>query len=250
MEYRLYSKKILNVLKGWKTDDSNKLFGITGDLDNLGVFVSQNGRAIAENLVEVYNHIIGVYFNEFISQHPDIQEFAFLPSGEEIFALGVTKNQETIDALFSNMRNDINKLLKKSPILADYVTISFGVKTFDDFDVSSLLENVDSNNIAAANKDFLDIMLKMRTELALKLDEDKFRNLECEDMAIFFRNCVYSKMREYKTTTKFALSELAKKIKTDSELKQSLKQSSENQSYGISEATVEKLIKLLSNNNQ
>ncbi len=31
------------------------LFAITGDLDNLGVYVARNGRPAAENLVDLYN---------------------------------------------------------------------------------------------------------------------------------------------------------------------------------------------------
>lgn len=36
-------------------DQGGNLFAITGDLDNLGVYVARNGRPAAENLVDLYN---------------------------------------------------------------------------------------------------------------------------------------------------------------------------------------------------
>lgn len=247
MEYRFWSKKIVNVLKVKNTNQHKILFGISGDLDNLGVFVSQNGRAVAENLVEIYNHIIGAYCQNFVKENTDIEEFAFLPSGEEIFAIGIANNKEVVKEFFSKLRTDINQKLKASPIKSDYVTISFGTKIFDNIDTETIIKCLDSGDVTKANNVFLEIMLDMRKQLALELDKDKFKSLDCEDLAIFFRNCVYAKMREYKTTTKQALMRLSKKIRSEPEFKKLIKQSILNQDYGIDDTSVNQLIQVLSN---
>lgn len=247
MEYRFWSKKIVNVLRIKNSFQSKILFGITGDLDNLGIFVSKQGRAIAENLVETYNHIIGAYCNDFVQTHKDIIEFAFLPSGEEIFAIGVADNQDVVDLFFSKLHSEINPLLKQSPIQADYVTISFGTKIFNDISTQQVIDAVDSGDVTSANKVFLDVMLEMRKQLALELDKDKFKTLDCEDLAVFFRNCVYSKMREYKTTTKRALIDLSEKLKSDPTYKEQIKKSVLNQNYGVDDDSIQKLLQLLSN---
>lgn len=247
MEYRFWSKKIVNVLRIKNTFQNKILFGITGDLDNLGIFVSKQGRAVAENLVETYNHIIGAYCNDFVQNHSDIVEFAFLPSGEEIFAIGVADTKEVVDSFFSKLHTEINPLLKQSPIQADYVTISFGTKIFNDIPTQQVTDAVDSGDVTSANKVFLDTMLEMRKQLALELDKDKFKTLDCEDLAVFFRNCVYSKMREYKTTTRSALIDLSEKLKSDSTYKEQIKQSALNQNYGVDDDSIQNLLNLLSN---
>lgn len=246
METRFWSNKIVNVLREKHKNNTKILFGITGDLDNLGIFVSQNGRASAENLVEVYNHIIGSYCSDFVSKHSEIENFAFLPSGEEIFAIGIANNRQIIDLFFTALHNDINLELTKSPIKANYVTISFGTKIFDNIDVLNLIKAIDSDNVSAANNAFLAIMLDMRKQLALELDKDKFKSLDCEDSAIFFRNCVYAKMREYKITTKQSLIKLSQKTKSDSKFKELIKKSVLNHDYGLSDESVEYLLNLLS----
>ena len=248
MEYRFWSNKIVNVLRTKNKNKNKILFGITGDLDNLGIFVSQQGRAVAENLVEIYNHIIGAYCSSFATERCDINDFAFLPSGEEIFAIGVADNQDVIDLLFHKLHTEINQLLKQSPIKAEYVTISFGTKIFDDIDTEHTIKVIDSGNVAEANRVFLDVMLNMRKQLAIELDKDKFRSLGCEELAVYFRNCVYAKMREYKTTTKQALTNLAQQIKCCPELKEDIKRSTLNHSYGVNEGFIKQLIHLLSAN--
>lgn len=249
MAYRFWSNKIVEVLRTKNENNDKILFGITGDLDNLGIFVSQCGRAVAENLVEIYNHIIGAYCNNFITAHRDIKEFAFLPSGEEIFAIGVADNTDIVDLFFSKLHSEINQILKESPINAEYVTISFGTKIFDDIDTAKIISIIDSGDINEANNVFLNVMLDMRKQLALELDKDKFKSLECEDLAIFFRNCVYAKMREYKTTTKRALIDLAQKIKSDPKLKNTIQQSALNQNYGLNDGSITTLIQLLNGDN-
>ena len=246
MEYRFWSKKIVNVLRAKNSNQHKILFGVSGDLDNLGIFVSEQGRAVAENLVEIYNHIIGAYCQNFIKKNKDITEFAFLPSGEEIFAIGIADNKEVVKLFFSKLHTDINQKLKTSPIKSDYVTISFGTKIFDYIDTENLIKQIDSGNITEANNEFLKIMLDIRKQLALELDKDKFRSLDCEDLAVFFRNCVYAKMREYKTTTKNALINLSKRIKSEPEFKNLIKQSVLNKNYGIDNNYANKLTLLLS----
>ena len=49
---------LMRVLSTYVAHPESILFGITGDIDNLGIYVAKNGRAKAENLVDLYNQII------------------------------------------------------------------------------------------------------------------------------------------------------------------------------------------------
>ena len=85
---RIWSRKILKVLQAYDRNQTLFLFGITGDLDNLGVFVSRYGRPLAENLVDIYNRLIGAFMYGFTKKHSRaIPAFCMIPSGEEIFAI-------------------------------------------------------------------------------------------------------------------------------------------------------------------
>jgi hypothetical protein len=56
---RIWSRKILKVVEIYNRNRDLFLFGVTEDIDNLGVFVSRYGRPLAENLVDIYNRLIG-----------------------------------------------------------------------------------------------------------------------------------------------------------------------------------------------
>lgn len=57
----LYNPIIMDVFSEYSNSNSGFLFGVTGDLDNLGVYVARNGRPAAENLVDFYNQVTRNY---------------------------------------------------------------------------------------------------------------------------------------------------------------------------------------------
>lgn len=242
---RIWSKKIIHVLQQYENSKSF-IFGITGDIDNLGIFVSEQGRPLAENLVDVYNRIIGSAIKEYIKQQPLITDFAFIPSGEEIFAIGICAKQETINDLFAFIKSDMNNIIKRNCIIdAPYVSISFGYKIFDNITVGELLDNIRNNNVLAANQTYLKIMQKMREDLAIELDKSKFASLKTDEV-IFFRNCVYAKMREYKRNTKQGLIKIANLIKNDPDFIAKNNLSQLTAKYGIDELSLQKILDIMS----
>ena len=78
------------------------LFGITGDLDSLGVYVARNGRPAAENLVDLYNQTTRNFLERWTAENrPNIETLSFVPSGEEVFIVGIAGNESTAQDLFS-----------------------------------------------------------------------------------------------------------------------------------------------------
>ena len=60
----------------------------------MGIYVARNSRAAAENLVDLYNQTARNYLKEwFVKHQKDIKALAFIPSGEEVFIIGITANE-------------------------------------------------------------------------------------------------------------------------------------------------------------
>ena len=54
---RLFNPLVMEIFLDYSSQ-RGELFAITGDLDNLGIYVARNGRPAAENLVDLYNQTI------------------------------------------------------------------------------------------------------------------------------------------------------------------------------------------------
>lgn len=240
---RIWSRKILGVAEFYLTDPNLILFGITGDLDNLGVFVSHNGRPLAENLVDTYNRLIGAFMHQFVRTHKEaIPSFCMIPSGEEIFALGAARTRKVADEFFTLLQTEMNHFIKTHSLIQhDDVTISFGCKIFQRKAVyrtlSQFVKQAKSCEVKKASLTYLKLMLTLRKELAHELDKAKFESLHADekDLVIFFRNVVYTKLQEYKTTTRRSLVSFARRMSKDPALAIRLQSSTLNQKYGVTE---------------
>ncbi|MEK7609736.1 MAG: hypothetical protein AAB470_01285 [Patescibacteria group bacterium] len=238
---RIWSRKVLKVVETYDRNRDLFLFGVTGDLDNLGVFVSRYGRPLAENLVDIYNRLIGAFMYGFIKRHPKaIPAFCMIPSGEEIFATGVATNQSVVNEFFLLLEGEVNNFIKENAPLADEdVTVSFGCKIFSGDTIGSatsrLVGLVRKRRVQEASSAYLELMLAMRRELAYKLDRAKFSTLNASDLnlVMFFRNIVYAKLQNYKKETKEALVTLADRLSHDVELRERLQIMVLNSEYGI-----------------
>jgi hypothetical protein len=254
---RIWSRKILAVIEYYVSNPDTRLFGITGDLDNLGVYVSKNGRPLAENLVDVYNRLIGAFMYSFTNRHRNkIPRFCMIPSGEEIFSIGVTTDTSVARKFFKILATDVNDFIHaNAPFSSDYVTASFGCKVFPNKTIrqaaSTLVELARRRRVKETSVAYLELMLIMRRELAYELDRAKFFSLNASelDLVVFFRNVVYAKLREYKEETRKALLTLADETGSSGELRKRLQQSTLNRRYGITDDDVTAIIGLLSKKN-
>lgn len=249
IQVRIWSKKIKSVFESY-----NKkliLFGITGDIDNLGLFVAENGRAEAENLVDSYNRVIGMFMKSFIkTNQKNIKAFAFIPSGEEIFALGVAKNTKVVKYFFEEVSTKINPLLKSvSPMFQEQVTISFGTKILNSIsqkEIAQFLEATKKHDKSIASAHYLTLMKKIREILAYELDHAKFKSLHTRKFTILLRNIVYLHLHKYKRETKNTLMGVAKTMRRNKKVHDELKKHPLNIRYGFQYAKQEnKIVKRL-----
>lgn len=238
-EIRLWSKKILDILTLSEPQDS--IFGITGDMDNLGIYVSRHGRPMAENLVDVYNHLVGSFLYDLAKKYKI--PIVVLPSGEELFVLGLCKNVSPEPILSKVRSGEINDFIKvHSPIFAPEVSISFGAKVFDPREaepkIKTFLDGVGARDLQRGSLAYLEMMNFFRNELALELDRAKFASLRVPHLAVLFRNAVYVHLRDYKRTTQIALIELAELVHKDPALKKRLEKMALNHRYGLEDKDV------------
>lgn len=251
---RIWSRKVLKVVETYDRNRDLFLFGVTGDLDNLGVFVSRYGRPLAENLVDIYNRLIGAFMYGFIKRHSKaIPAFCMIPSGEEIFATGVATNRSVVNEFFLLLGGEVNNFIKENAHLANEdITISFGCKIFSGDTIgtatSRLVELVRGRRVQEASSAYLELMLTMRRELAYELDRAKFDSINASDLnlVMFFRNVVYTKLQNYKKETREALVTLADRLSHDVELRERLQVMALNSEYGIVDEGARLINKLLS----
>ena len=228
MSIRIWSKKIVAVLHYYRSNPHTTLFGITGDIDNLGVYVAKNGRAKAEVLVDTYNRVIGSIFYQFLEQQPHIfHESHFIPAGEEVFILGTCADKQTADKLFQHLKNTpIPQLLVTAGLDIDVTTtdISFGCyvlnPVIDIGLISNMFAQIDGSNVVSANHAYLIVMQQIRNILAKQLDLEKFGDISKEELVtILLRNLVYAKTLQHKVSTRKLLIRLGEKIAGNQEFR-------------------------------
>ncbi len=106
------------------------LFGITGDRDNLGVYVARNGRTRAEVLVDFYNQVIRNSVMELSLGH-GVTDTCFAPSGEEVFCLGITPKAKTARTIFFTLRSKVMETMQPRDMLdIEMTAASFGGEAF------------------------------------------------------------------------------------------------------------------------
>lgn len=250
---RIWSRKVLKVVETYDCNRDLFLFGVTGDLDNLGVFVSRYGRPLAENLVDIYNRLIGAFMYGFIKGHSKaIPAFCMIPSGEEIFATGVAIDRSVINEFFLLLGDEVNNFIRENaPLMDKDVTVSFGCKIFSGDSIgtmtSRLVESVRGRQVQEASSAYLELMLAMRRELAYELDRAKFDSLNASDfnLVMFFRNVVYTKLQNYKKETREALVTLADRLNRDVGLRERLQVMALNSEYGIADKDAQLINELL-----
>lgn len=210
---RLFSPLVAEIFEEY-IKHGGVLFGATGDLDNLGVYVARNGRPTAENLVDLYNQTIRNYLDNWTSKNEqNLLSVAFIPSGEEVLILGISKNAETPQRLFKEIREGIGQLMENQKFIdtgdtaSSFGGIIFGNKY--DQQIRSFVEGYNTKHPDGfLYPIYLSILTGMRTEMAIQLDRNKFQDILDGQHPIELRQLVLTRMLLYKTTTKNILKSL------------------------------------------
>src|SRR3989338_1698599 len=164
---RLWSKKIYQVLKYYHDHEHPDLFlfAVTGDIDNLGMFISRNGRAAGQNLIDVYLRLMGLFMHVYVREHrEDIMSFAFLPAGEEVTVMGVARTKEACQEFFDVVQNRLSRfIVENDPIIGDEnVTVAFGCKVICEsstlLGIKEIVSAVEGREITKANDLYFRLM--------------------------------------------------------------------------------------------
>lgn len=194
------------------------MFGITGDLDSLGVYVARRGRPEAECLVDEYSQITRNYFRNWVNQHPlDVLVSTFVPGGEEVLMMGVSRKTQPVYDLIANMRSRVMEQAKQYEQagltnLGDTATSFGGVIFNPDRYARSLIEVVSKFDAGLHDTEvypaYRRLLVEMRTDMALALDTEKFKTILNGQYPKEVRLLVYRQMLEYKAGTKMLLERL------------------------------------------
>ena len=217
---RLFSPLIMEVFQEYCPKE-DILFAITGDLDNLGVYVARNGRPAAENLVDLYNQATRNYLEKWtIENKPNIETLSFIPSGEEVFIIGIASNNNTAQNLFNQLRSGIMEFMHNQHYIdTGDTSVSFGGRVFD----SKLDPNITSlvNSVRNGKSDeevfplYLEILSEIRKQTAIELDREKFKDILNGDYPVEVRQLVLTRMLLYKGTTRKIVQSLNQLPKED-----------------------------------
>jgi hypothetical protein len=212
---RFFNPLIMNVFETYDDSKDNTLFGITGDLDCLGLYVATNGRAKAENLVDFYNQTIRNYLSIWLKHNPEaVGKLAFVPSGEEVLIVGTAIDKTAVADLFLRLRPAVTELTSKQEFIdIDPTAASFGGVLFSREYDQEIAQMVLDLRLGASDEvvypQYLQVLESMRTQMALALDVNKFGDIFPEH-PVEARNMVYTQMLDYKTKTKNILISLAR----------------------------------------
>lgn len=218
---RLFNPLIMEVFLEYQQRGGGVIFGITGDLDNLGVYVARNGRPDAENLVDLYNQTTRNFLESWTTDNrPNIQTLSFVPSGEEVFIVGIASDENAAQGLFSRLRDGVMELMRNQRYIdLGKTSASFGGKVFGDElnPKINLLINAVRNNKTdkAVFPLYLEVLSEIRRKTAIELDKQKFKDILDGNYPVEVRQLVLTRMLLYKRTTRQIVESLNQLPKED-----------------------------------
>lgn len=204
---RLFNPLVMETFLDYSSQEG-KLFAITGDLDNLGVYVARNGRPAAENLVDLYNQTIRNYLEMWIVENQGkIMSLAFVPSGEEVFIMGIAVDENVPQDLFGKLQDGVMELMRnQSYIDLGGTSASFGGKIFASELDPKIKLLADAVKVGKTDEEvfplYLEVMSEIRRETSIELDRQKFKDILNGDYPIEVRQLVLTRILLYKRTTR------------------------------------------------
>ncbi len=205
---RLFNPLIMETFLDYSSQKEDKLFAITGDLDNLGIYVARNGRPAAENLVDLYNQTIRNYLEMWaVENQQKTKSLSFVPSGEEVFIVGIAADKNSPQNLFANLQEGVMELMQKQTYIdLGGTSASFGGKVFGS-ELDPKIKFLADAIKAGKNDDevfpiYLEVISEIRRETAIELDKRKFKDILNGDYPVEVRQLVLTRMLLYKRTTK------------------------------------------------
>lgn len=204
---RLFNPLIMEVFSEYQ-QSGGILFGITGDLDNLGVYVARNGRPAAENLVDLYNQTTRNFLERWTADNrPSIETLSFVPSGEEVFIVGIAGNENTAKDLFSQLQGGVMELMQSQPYIdLGGTSASFGGKVFGDELDSKINPLIKTVKLNRPDEEvfplYLEVISEIRKGTAVELDKQKFKDILNGNYPVEVRQLVLTRMLLYKRTTR------------------------------------------------
>lgn len=217
---RLFNPLIMEVFLEYQPEN-RVLFGITGDLDNLGVYVARNGRPAAENLVDLYNQITRNFLERWTTENrPNIQTLSFVPSGEEVFIMGIASDESAPQSLFNQLRGGVMELMHSQKYIdVGGTSASFGGKVFGDElnpKINLLVDAVRNNKLdEEVFPLYLEVLSEIRRDTAIELDKQKFKDILDGNYPVEIRQLVLTRMLLYKKTTRQVVESLNQLPKED-----------------------------------
>jgi hypothetical protein len=215
--HELADDGVARVLMRYHVEKEAFLFGITGDVDNLALFVARNGRARAENLVDLINRILERTLRFWAKNNEDsIIDIALIPSGEEPLVVGLVRKADVALSLFDEIHQSVNgPLSTDARIEGEKVSITFGCAVIDSRflyhnGTPLTLKMEDAQTERGLNNYFATVEV-IRTVLARSLDKRKFHTLRPthSDFSVSFRNLVYFLTLKHKAEISEILARIA-----------------------------------------
>lgn len=120
---------VIQLFRRLITNPNQIFFGLTSDIDNLGMFVAQYGRAKAQNIVDYYTNILIDYI--YNSQKCiDTEDVVFIPAGEEVSVFALVDDNIVAQMFIDGLRRFVNHKINNIDIILTADThITFGGKT-------------------------------------------------------------------------------------------------------------------------
>lgn len=197
---------------------SFKLFAITTDVDNLGIFVAKYGRASGQNFVDLSTNIIASFMSPANNSRLGIDEIVLLPGGEEITIFGIAFSEDSIHNFLSELQQFVNHELSLFNNPQFFCAITFGYRIIDEEnilkDIKILMEKLKLSPDTSISSEYYKILYDIRTIISPEVDRVKFNNLEVSSLneLIFLRNVIYSEVFLYKNKTRTILPEIARNL--------------------------------------
>lgn len=188
-------------------------FAVTGDVDELGYYIARNGRAKAENAVDILNQVIENHVAAWCQAHKAVYDVAVNPSGEEIFIIGLAINEERLEKFFKSLRSVLSRLDgTQYEAMIPKLKVSFGCLGFNLAWMINKVEQMlrEGKSKYTMVREYYELLEHMRLDLAKALDNSKFRKLSAAKTygTTLCRNVTYFELIRYKKRTRQTLQKL------------------------------------------